>query len=123
MTRSWLYGLALATLAFSCAAPPKADPRYPPREPGCAVQIFKMGLPDAVKADELGRVEVTCSDLIAPSDCLRELQDQSCKLGGDIVYAVPEEPFKPASDKVRYTGHAAHTHLDAKPAASAGKAK
>ena len=33
-----------------------------------------------------------CSDRVSKDDCLRELQDQVCKLGGDVVWQVPDEP-------------------------------
>ena len=45
--------------------------------------------------DDIGRVDAICSRDIAYDDCLVELRNQTCKLGGDIVYDVPEEPTKP----------------------------
>jgi hypothetical protein len=53
-------------------------------------------------------VEVTCSDLIAPSDCLRELQDQACKAGADILWGVNEQGEQ-KDGKTYFYGRAAHT--------------
>jgi hypothetical protein len=59
--------------------------------------------------DDIGRVDAICSKHIPANECVDELKNQACKLGGDIVYDVPDEPEKPSPDKVRYTGRVAHS--------------
>jgi hypothetical protein len=93
----------------------KTDSRYPPRPEGCAVQLFR-GKIMSIPYDDIGRVDAICGTDIGPEECLKELKNQTCKLGGDLVYDVPDEPSKPSPDKVRFTGRVAHTR-----AASAGK--
>jgi hypothetical protein len=59
--------------------------------------------------DDIGRADAICSTDITQESCLEELKHQTCKLGGDIVYDVPEEPMKPTPDKIRFIGRVAHT--------------
>jgi hypothetical protein len=104
----------LLTLA-ACGSEPKTDPRYPPRPPGCAVQLFR-GKIKSMPYDDIGGVDAICGTDIGVEECLKELKNQTCKLGGDLVYDVPDDPSKPSPDKVRFTGRVAHTR-----AAGAGK--
>jgi hypothetical protein len=109
------HGAVFATLSafalVACSGGAKTDPRYPPRAAGCEVQIFNAKIPGSIKYDDLGRVDAICGNDISEKDCLRELQDQACKLGGDLLYDVPTEPARPSPDKVKYNARAAHTRI------------
>lgn len=100
---------ALVLLPFvviGCAAPQGPDPRYPVRAEGCAVELY----PDAplVQTDNLGAVSASCADSVADQDCMRTLKDEACKLGGDVVWGVPEKP-KEKDGRKYWSGRAAHT--------------
>ncbi len=100
--------LVLLAAAAACNSGPKTDPRYPPQPPGCDVKLFR-GKVVSLTYDDIGRVVSICGIDISPESCLKELKNQTCKLGGDIVYDVPEEPLKPSPDKIKFTGRVAHT--------------
>jgi hypothetical protein len=102
--------LLLALSFAACAGGPKTDPRYPPRPEGCDVKMFH-GKVAGVLYDDIGHVDSICSTDMAGNPCIVELKNQACKLGGNIVYDVPYEPIKPSPDKVRFTGHVAHTRI------------
>jgi hypothetical protein len=96
-----------ALLAASCGGA-KTDSRYPRLPEGCDVKVFR-GKVSGIVYDDIGRVDSICGNDIGNDPCLLELKKQTCKLGGDIVYEVPDEPEKPSPDKIRYTGRVAHT--------------
>jgi hypothetical protein len=75
-----------------------------PREPGCAVQIFDGAPP---KTENIGPVTAWCDENDAPDVCLRVLEDQVCKLGGDVMWQV-DGPTR-QGNKQRMNGRAAHT--------------
>jgi hypothetical protein len=114
-TRSIVAGtvalLSTAAMVAACGGT-KTDPRYPPRPEGCAVQVFR-GKVAGIAYDDIGHVDSICGNDIGPEGCLAELKNQTCKLGGDIVYDVPDEPNKPSPDKISYTGRVAHTRASA----------
>jgi hypothetical protein len=111
---------AIALLA-SCGGP-KTDPRYPPRPDNCEVQLFR-GKVAGITYDDIGHVDSICGSDLGPEECLKELKRQTCKLGGDIVYDVPDEPSKPSPDKIAYTGRVAHTRGAPASTASGAKAR
>jgi hypothetical protein len=119
MKRAALFFFSLAAIA-SCGGGPKTDPRYPPRPEGCDVKVFR-GKVTGIPYDDIGHVDAICGNDLGPDVCLQELKNQSCKLGGDIVYDVPDEPDKPSPDKMRYTGRVAHTRVAG--SAETGKTK
>ena len=93
---------------LSCGGGSKGDSRYPPRPPGCDVKLFR-GKVAGFEYDNIGQVDAICGNDVSVEECLKEIKNQTCKLGGDIVYDVPLDPEKPSPDKVRFTGRAAHT--------------
>jgi len=98
--------LALAAACLSCGGGNAAiAARYPPLPEGCGVKVY----PDApaVPTDNIGPVRASCSADVSEADCLRTLQDQACRLGGDVVWGVGE-PTKTDSG-IRLSGRAAHT--------------
>jgi hypothetical protein len=62
-------------------------PRRPAHRPGCAVQIV-LGTPAAPFVD-LASTRTKCLET-ARADCLDELRDQACAVGGDTVYGLSE---------------------------------
>jgi hypothetical protein len=76
-----------------------------PREPGCAVQVFEDAPP--VKTENIGPVTAWCDENDSPDVCLRVLEDQVCKLGGDVMWQV-DGPSR-EGNKQRMNGRAAHT--------------
>ena len=100
-----LASVALASLASGCPAPQK-EGRYPARAEGCDVKVF----PDtpAIPIDNIGPVTSTCGEDVSNDDCMRTLKDQTCKLGGDVVWGVSDVPSV-SMGKKHLAGRAAHT--------------
>ena len=87
----------------------RLDPHYPPRPEGCDVKVFH-GKVAGIVYDDIGRVDSICGNDMTRDQCIaEELKNQTCKLGGDLVYDVPEEPPTPSPDKIRFAGRVAHT--------------
>ncbi|HEX4515854.1 MAG TPA: hypothetical protein VH054_20035 [Polyangiaceae bacterium] len=82
--------------------------KYPSRSSGCDVQVFQQA--PTSKTENIGPVSASCDDQAATSkdDCLRELKDQACKLGADVVWGVEAEP-EHVDGRWKYHGRAAHT--------------
>jgi hypothetical protein len=76
-----------------------------PRDRGCAVQVFDDAPP--MKTENVGMVRAFCDPADSRETCLRELEDQVCLLGGDVLWQV-EGPIQ-GGDKARMLGRAAHT--------------
>ena len=81
--------------------------KYPSRATGCDVQVFNHA--PTMQTDNIGPVSSHCDDQAATSkdDCMRELKDQVCKLGGDVVWGVVEPEH--VDGQWKYSGRAAHT--------------
>ncbi|MES1206597.1 MAG: hypothetical protein ABUS79_11735, partial [Pseudomonadota bacterium] len=43
------------------------------------------------------------------AQCLRRFRAEACRMGGDIVYALPAEPLRPREQAITYRGRVAHT--------------
>ena len=84
------FSLALIPTALACGASP-VDSRFPPRPEGCTVEVFHEIAPTK-QTENIGPVRASCTELVSKDDCLRTLQDQVCKLGGDVVWGVEPEP-------------------------------
>ncbi len=97
--------VAVVMLA-ACGSATPVDPRYPPRPEGCDVKLFH-DVP-SMPTDNLGPVRARCGEDVAGGDCMRTLLDEACKLGGDVVWGVPEAPEK-SNGKILWSGRAAHT--------------
>jgi hypothetical protein len=76
-----------------------------PREPGCPVQVFQDAPP--MKTENIGPVTAWCDENDSPDVCQRVLEDQVCKLGGDVMWQV-DGPSR-EGNKQRMNGRAAHT--------------
>jgi hypothetical protein len=97
-------------LAASCggAAPATSGARYPARAEGCAVTVFHEA--PSVPTDNIGPVNARCAYDVSDADCLRTLEGQVCKLGGDVVWGVPDKP-QTSEDKNVWAARAAHTKV------------
>ena len=79
------------------------------RARGCAVKVFADAPPPAI--ENIGAVTALCSMDDSKDVCLRELQDQACLLGGDILWQVDGPSVEGTSEgrRQRMRGRAAHT--------------
>lgn len=78
------------------------------RDRGCTVQLFVAAPP--IATENIGPVTALCSPDDSKEVCLRELEDQVCLLGGDVVWQV-EGPMPEATSegyRQRMRGRAAH---------------
>lgn len=99
-----LSGCALSfVVACGGGGPPS---KYPPLPEGCKVQVFKDA--PRLETDNIGTVSASCGDTVSDEDCLRTLQDEVCKLGGDVVWGVPDKPTL-ENGKKKYSARAAHS--------------
>ena len=99
-------GTALAVLLLAGCPAPEKDARFPARAEGCAVTVFPES--PSMPTDNIGPVMATCGSDISNDDCLRTLKDQTCKLGGDVVWGVADVPSQ-SQGKKKLAGRAAHT--------------
>ncbi len=75
------------------------------RERGCTVQVFDDA--PSMKTENIGPVRALCDIDDSREACFRELEDQVCLLGGDVLWQV--EGPTPGGVKQRMSGRAAHT--------------
>ena len=107
MHRSFLFlSLTGVIASVACSSPPPKETKYPPQPPGCAVEVFPE-TPNK-QTDNIGPVSASCDDSVSDADCMRELKDQACKLGADVVWGVEPNPTKQLGKK-KFFGRAAHT--------------
>ncbi|MGO9834825.1 MAG: hypothetical protein ACLP1X_11450 [Polyangiaceae bacterium] len=76
-----------------------------PRDRGCPVQVFTDAPPG--RTENIGPVTAICAEDDSREVCLRELEDQVCRLGGDVLWQL-EGPAR-EGNKQRMQGRAAHT--------------
>lgn len=110
MQTAWIWTTAALVLVFglaACAGPtPKKNTvpsKYGPLPKGCSVQVFSDA-PD-MATDQVGRVNARCQSIVSEDDCMRELMDQACALGANVVWGVSEEDKQARQP----SGRAAHT--------------
>lgn len=101
--------LACILALGACASSPHVESTYPAQKPGCEVRIFFEDHAPTSRIDNIGSVRASCDQDVSDSDCLRQLQDEACKIGGDTVWGVNEKPIRELG-KNKFSGRAAHTH-------------
>jgi hypothetical protein len=98
-TNALLVGLAIVSVAACGGSAP--DARYPAREDGCPVKAFP-GAP-TLPVDELGVVKIECAS--GGGTCERQLMDQVCRRGGDVLWGTADNALTATS----LSAHAAHS--------------
>jgi hypothetical protein len=80
-----------------------------PRERGCAVRVIEGGVPE--HTENVGPVTALCAEEDSADVCLRELEDQVCLLGGDVLWQVdgPRPEATSNGMRQRMDGRAAHS--------------
>lgn len=80
-----------------------------PRARGCDVKVFQDSPP--WPTENIGPVTALCDPDDKPDACQRELQDQVCTLGGDVLWQMdgPTPVDTQNGPRQRMTGRAAHT--------------
>jgi hypothetical protein len=73
---------------------------------GCAVQVVPQGDTPA-HIENIGPVMASCDRDDPREVCLRELQNQVCRMGGDLLWQVDTPQFE--GDRQMMHGRAAHT--------------
>jgi hypothetical protein len=107
---------ALPAAPLGCAstsADQGRDVRYPRRGAGCELAIYHTPVPGVPAWDDLGVAEVACHISDPAAECLRRLRNESCRMGGDIIYNVPRQPLRPRDQVLVYRGQVAHTRAGA----------
>jgi uncharacterized protein YbjQ (UPF0145 family) len=61
-----------------------------------------------VATDNIGTVRARCATDVGRDACIRELEDQACRLGADVVWGVSDTP-RVVDEKNEWSGRAAHT--------------
>ncbi len=82
---------------------------FPARPPTCDLAIRHTATPGVPTWHDLGIAEVTCHIDVGLPQCVRRFRAEACRMGGDIIYAVPEKPLRPREQAVVYRGRVAHT--------------
>ncbi|MGA3121618.1 MAG: hypothetical protein ABSF69_12705 [Polyangiaceae bacterium] len=76
-----------------------------PRERGCPVQVFDEAPP--MPTENIGPVSALCAEDDSHETCLRELEDQVCLLGGNVLWEVEGRLVE--GNKHHLRGRGAHT--------------
>ena len=82
-----------------------ASASYGPRAKGCDVEV-RTDAP-VTPTENIGTVSATCGEDTSDADCTRQLQDEACRLGADVVWGVGA-PIVRGSKKTM-SGRAVHT--------------
>ena len=59
--------------------------------------------------DDIGPLEVGCYLDEGEVTCLHRLRTEACKMGGDMIYAVPKRALRPTERAMVYRGMVAHS--------------
>jgi len=80
-----------------------------PHERGCAVEVFAGAPP--MRTENIGPVTALCNEDDARDVCERELEDQVCLLGGDVLWQTdgPTPVDTSNGRRLRMHGRAAHS--------------
>ena len=109
VTGALLFSFGAIGLSFGatgCGGAKAPDSRYPARKEGCDVKIFHDT--PTMATDNIGPVMASCAPDVSDGDCVRQLQDEACKLGGDVVWGVPDKPTMDGGKNLWF-GRSAHT--------------
>lgn len=96
---------AVTSMKMKGHAAHSASANFGPRAKGCEV-LVRSDAP-VEPTENIGPVSATCGEDTSDADCTRQLQDEACRLGADVVWGVGE-PIVRGSKKTM-SGRAAHT--------------
>jgi hypothetical protein len=107
----------LHATAAACATAPHPDSdesgatagKYPRRPANCKLQVFHSPAPGVAAWDDLGVAEVGCYLDVGVQQCMQRLKEEACRMGGDIIYNVPNKPARPKDQVLVYRAQVAHT--------------
>jgi len=109
----WLIVVCVLVCFLACATGSRLEAKYPPRKPGCALNIYHTDLPQVQDWDDLGKVEVICHIDDTDKTCFNRLRAEACRMGGDIIYRLPIKPWRPKEEALGYRAMVAHSRTAA----------
>lgn len=84
----------MTALLFACGGggtgKGRAQADFPPRPRGCAVEALASA--PSFPTQNIGTAVARCTADIDDAACMRQLQDEVCALGGDVVWGVSMPP-------------------------------
>jgi hypothetical protein len=92
----------------ACATRSRLAVKYPPQKASCALSIYHTDLPQVQDWDDLGKVEVLCHIDDTDKTCFNRLRAEACRMGGDIIYRLPVQPWRPKEEALGYRAMVAH---------------
>jgi hypothetical protein len=83
---------------------------YPPQPRGCTIRVYEEGAAPPHTAN-IGTVTAMCTESDSRDACLRELEDQACLMGADVLWQIegPTPEARASGMGQRMRGRAAHT--------------
>ena len=111
--------LALVLVLASCAGHSTAA-KFPPRRPGCTLAVFHKAVPEVAAWDDIGVARVDCHIDVGRIQCMQRLRAEACRMGGDILYDVPERPIRPTDQGFVFRGRVAHSRAGQAPVKGQG---
>lgn len=93
----------------ACATTSKGP--YPPRRPGCHLTVSYTTTALATW-DDIGVAQVGCYLDEGEGPCLHRLKAEACRMGGDVLYAVPKTAARPGEREMTLRGRVAHTRAE-----------
>jgi hypothetical protein len=104
----------MALLAWTCASTQNPNAaKYPPRGRRCKVHVYTGSTPGVKDWDDLGIARVECPLDVGRRQCMGQLIEQACRMGGDLLYDMPKKGQRPGEQALVYQGHVAHTKVTA----------
>ena len=71
----------VATVLLAACGGGGAPSKFPPRAEGCEVKVFKDA--PRLQTENIGTVVAVCDESLSDDECVRQLKDEVCKVGGD----------------------------------------
>ena len=107
---AWLTVFACLVAGFlACATGSRrSSVKYPPRKPDCALSIYHTDLPQVQDWDDIGKIEIICNIDDTTKTCFNRLHAEACRMGGDIIYRLPLNPWRPKEEAMGYRAMVAH---------------
>ena len=114
---------ALAAVTLTCATSQNPNAaKYPPRGRRCHVSVYDTPAPGVKEWDDLGIARVECPLDVGRVQCMAQLREEACRMGGDLLYDVPRKGSRPGEQAMVFMGHVAHPRLSDAGEPAAGEA-